>query len=203
MSKPGMSIPMSNEDQVRSTYAALSDDQLIKIATKEADDLTDLGYEILTEEISKRGLFGGDIALDDSPPDDDEIDYFIDILETLPCPGCGSRNSYLKSRVTREVISAVVFTTSNECLIIGCEECIEKWDRFNRRKTYLLGWWGFPGIIRTAQALSQNLRSAKSRNRESDSGFEHFVIENIGYLRAYKEDNQKLIKLLKAQNERR
>ena len=194
---------MSNEEQVRSTYAALSDDQLIKIATDEADDLTELGYDILTEELVKRGLFGGDIAFDSSPIDEEEIDYYINILETLPCPNCGENHSYLKARLTRSVVSMVIVTHSNESIIIGCDKCVVKWDRFNRAKTYLVGWWGILGIIKTLQALVSNIRASKVRDRESEGCLANFVVGNIGYLRAYRKDKEKLLNLLRRQNENR
>ena len=195
---------MEKAEKVRNTYASLTDDQLIQIANKEADDLTPLGYNILQEEINRRGLYVREKIFKHEIPDDVELDKFIDLIEGLSCPGCGSREKPLRSRITREVISMVVFTNSHECPIIGCEDCLKKWDRANRLKTALLGWWGLPyGIVKTYRALAKNRAADKAPQRENEDTFDQFIIENIGLLRAYQDDEEKLVQLLKRQNERR
>ena len=191
---------MSRQDKVRAKYAAFSDKLIIQIATEEAHELSDLGYQVLLEEISHRGLFEQNSALDNSFPSIDEIIFFIELIENLPCPGCGLNNSYLKTRVARKVAKA----NYQECTIIGCEDCITKWDRDIRAKTYKNGWRSFPsGIIKTISAFYYNKDAANSRFYENETTFRKFVLQNIGYLRAFQNDQGRLLEFLVGENAKR
>jgi hypothetical protein len=191
-------------EKVRATYASLSDFQLLKIANEEVDDLTDLGYQILQEELHKRNLYVREKIFQHEIPGENELDDFSDLIESLPCPGCGSSEKPLTGWITREVVSALVFTNSHECTIIGCEDCIEKWDRKNRRKTAIFGWWGLPwGISKTIKAINKNREADKDPQLESQKALDKFIVENIGYLRAFRHSKEKLLELLKVQNDRR
>ncbi len=61
-----------------------------------------------------------------------------------------------------------------------------------------LGWWGIPwGIIRTIQAINQNLKSKKTNDSiEPNDYLRNFVLTKVGQFETYRNDKEKLQRII-------
>lgn len=198
------SSPNSKAGILKAEYEKLSDDKLIFMATREYYDLKPMGLKVLKEEIKRREIFDEQDfqrTFSSISITQEEFDFYLELIESLPCPRCQSEDSYLKSRKIRWVISAILFSEIEEREMIGCAGCLKKWTIESYIKTLVLGWWAIPwGPINVAKALYRNYSSTQKQQLESQEGMELFIQDNIGHLRANKRDQNKLVFLLYRNN---
>ena len=198
------SSPNSKAESLKAEYAKLSDGKLIFMATSEHYDLEPMGLKALKEEIKERELFDEQDFQRTFSYDSiaqEELDFYVELIETLPCPRCGSEDSILKSRTIRWVLSAIFFSEIEEREMIGCKGCLKKWTITSHAKTLFLGWWHIPrGVINVGKVVYRSYLLSRMPERESQAGLENFIRNNIGHLRAYKGDRDKLVFLLYRHN---
>lgn len=190
---------------VQETYQRMSDDELIRIATQDAYDLTPEAMEVVKTEIQKRGLdqnITKGLEAQNKTYTIEEVDAYCDIVRNLSCPTCGNTTERLNVTMTGEVISVIFFTTYDKRIKIGCPHCLDKAHNSALLRSVLLGWWGIPwGIIRTLQAIVFNLRRKRTNHlQDHNDDLRSFAVNVIGELEAYKDNKEKLQQILARQN---
>jgi predicted nucleic-acid-binding Zn-ribbon protein len=190
---------------VQERYERMSDDELIRIATQDAYDLTPEAMEVVKAEIQKRGLdenISKGVEAQNKEYTIEEIDTYCDIVSNLSCPSCGNTSQRLNATMTGEVISFIFFTDYKKKIKIGCPPCLDKANNNALTKTAIFGWWGFPwGIIRTPQAITLNLESKRTNHlQEHNDYLRNFTLSIIGELEAYHNSKEKLQQIISRQN---
>ena len=190
-----------NLEFIRDNYQRMSDDELIRIATTDASGLTPEAQHIIQEEVAKRKLdtniLKGVEAQNKSYPIE-EIDKYCNIVQNLSCPICKTNSEKLNATMISEVLSAIVFSTKNKKLKVGCPSCLDKANNRALTKSILLGWWGIPwGIFWTIKAINDNLKSKKTNHLDTPNDYlRSFTISKIGQLETYKDDKQRLQQII-------
>jgi hypothetical protein len=182
---------------IRENYQRMPDNELIRVATQDAAGLTPEAQQIVKEEIQKRGLdpaILGGIEAQNKEYTVDHLDQYCAMIRGLECPRCGGSGALLNGTQTSEVVSFIILTQRTKKLKIACPDCLDKANNEALAKTAVLGWWGVPwGIIRTIQAIVQNLKSKKTNRVEGPNAYlRGFVLSRIGQLETYKGDKVKL-----------
>jgi len=190
---------------VQERYERMPDDELIRIATRDAYGLTPEATEVVKAEIQKRGLdenISKGVEAQNKEYTIEEIDTYCDLVSELNCPTCGSMTERLNATMTGEVMSFVFFTTYNKKVKVGCPQCLDKANNNALTKTAILGWWGFPwGIIRTPQAIALNIKSKRTNHLQDHNDYlRSFTLGVIGELETYKNNKEKLQQILARQN---
>jgi hypothetical protein len=190
---------------VQERYQRMSDDELIRIATRDAYGLTPEAMEVVKSEIQKRGLdenISKGVEAQNKDYTIEEIDAYCDIVSNLSCPSCGSMTERLNGTLTGEAMSFIFFTTYNKKIKVGCPLCLDKANNNAITKTAVLGWWGFPwGVIRTPLAIALNLKSKRTNHLpDHNSYLRSFALSVIGELETYKGNKEKLQQILVRQN---
>jgi len=195
---------MDIEDIARN-YERMPDHEIIRIATTDARGLRPEVFGIIENEIRKRNLdpdlLKGAIA-QNKEYTKDEIEYYSKLLQNLPCPICGNATSKLNGTLSYTVKSFILFTSYRADPSIGCPDCLDKKNNDAILSTALLGWWGLPwGLIKTPVYIYRNI-TAKKQNRVSHSNdtLLGFTLMNIGEIETYKDDKEKLKKIIKQRN---
>jgi hypothetical protein len=186
---------------VRENYQRMSDDELVRVATQDAAGLTAEAQEIVKDEIEKRGLdrnIINGVQAQNKAYTIEEIDQYCEIVRDLDCPSCGSSASKLNGTLISEVMSFIVFTQCTKKLKIACPDCLDKANSKALTKTVALGWWGIPwGIVRTVQAIEQNIKSKKTNHfAESNNFLKSFVLAKVGQFETYKDNPEKLQEII-------
>jgi mannose/fructose/N-acetylgalactosamine-specific phosphotransferase system component IIB len=125
----------------------MSDDELIRIATTDAAGLTHQTQEIIRDEVAKRKLDNNvlkGVEAQNKSYSVQEIDKYCDIIQSLNCPTCQTSNTRLNATMTSDVVSAIIFSTKNRKIKVGCGACLDKANNNALTKSILLGWWGIP-----------------------------------------------------------
>lgn len=192
-------------EELRKTFTAMSDDRLIKLATREAVGLRPEAVQIIEEEIIRRGISVGVTAGMHAQRKEytvEELNSFCGILRVLPCPDCGSAHMKLNAVLTGHCTSFLIMTHYERRLRIGCSECLLKALNNATIRSSLLGWWGFPwGIVRTIGALRLNHRMGKEAELPEATGtMLAFVHQHVGVIEANKDDTERLRQLIKDQS---
>lgn len=183
----------------------MTDDELIGIATQDANGLTPEAMEIVKAEIKKRRLDENivkGVEAQNKTYTIEEVDVYCDVVSKLSCPSCGNTADRLNATMTGEVMSFIFFTTYNKKIKVGCPNCLDKANNNALTKTALLGWWGIPwGIINTIQSIILNLKSKRTNHSYEHSDYlRSFTLSVVGELETYKSDNAKLQQIMKRQN---
>ena len=190
---------------VEETYQRMSDEDLIRIATREASGMTPEAMEVIKSEINKRGLNENIIEAvlaQNKEYTIEEIDHYCDMVRELSCPICGETENRLNATITGEVISFVFFTSHTRKIKVGCPNCLDKLNDNALTKTALLGWWGIPwGIIKTVQYIVLNIDNKRlNHSLEHNDSLRSFTINCIGELELYKDNKEKLQNIVAIQN---
>lgn len=193
-------------EYVQKTYERMTDDELIHVATQDAYGLTPEAMEVVKTEIKKRGLdenIAKGVEAQNKIHSIEEIDAYCDVLSKLSCPICGSATERLNGTMTGEVMSFVFFTWYKKKVKVGCPHCLDKANENALITTAVLGWWGFPwGLVRTPQAILLNIKSKRTNHAyEHNKYLRTFVLSIIGELETYKEDKERLSKIIARQND--
>jgi len=183
-------------------YSKKTDSEIIYIATENARGLRPGVLEIIENEIIKRNLNPN--ILDGAKAQNrqytlDEITEITQRIRSLPCPMCGNKTAKLNGTVMHTVKSFIVFSTFRKEPIIACPDCLDKKNQESIFSTALLGWWGFPsGFLKTPFYIYYNIK-AKKQNRisEPNETLLGFTLQNIGEIETYKEDTEKLKRIIK------
>jgi len=186
---------------IRETYQKISDEELIRISTKDATGLTPEAQEIIKEEIKKRNLnpnLAKGVEAQQKSYTISEINAYCAIIQKLPCPITGSTSEKLNATLTAEVMSFIIFTNYKKKIVIGSPDVLDKANTAALIKTAILGWWGIPwGIIRTFQAIGINLKNKKkNRFEEPNDLLRSFVLSKIGQIETYKDNKEKLLEII-------
>jgi hypothetical protein len=191
--------------QLLANYQQMKDEQLIRIAAKDAKGLTPEAIDIIKSEIRRRGLPENLVNAIDAQNKSyslQEIDSYCDLLSGLSCPSCGSAGERLNATMTGEVMSFVLMTHYSKKLKVACPSCLDSANNKALTTTAILGWWGIPwGIIRTIQYISLNVKNKRSNHEPTHNNFlRGFVVGNIGLIETYRNDRQKLREILVRHN---
>jgi len=186
---------------VKEYYQHLSDEEIIHIATKDAHGLTPEAREVVKEEIQKRGLnvnIAKGVEAQNKTYTVQELDNYCELIRKLDCPSCGATHAKLNGTMTSEVISFIILTHYSKKLKVACPDCLDKANNDALTKSAIIGWWGFPwGIIRTIQAIANNLKSKKTNRLETPNNYlRSFPLSKIGQLESYKDNKEKLQQII-------
>ncbi|HNI44035.1 MAG: hypothetical protein JNM36_03875 [Chitinophagales bacterium] len=188
-------------ENLRKNYQRYSDDEIVRIATKEAHLLSPEAVEVLQEEIAKRQLSPDllkGIAVQLKNVSEQELWDYCELLRSLPCPVCNANTNQLNATITATVTSFVITYYKKE-LLIACPTCLDKANKTALIKTLLLGWWGFPwGIIRTIQAVMLNSNMSRiAQHSQPNMLLKEFVLQQIGTIESNKDKPERLQSLIK------
>ena len=183
-------------------YSKKSDSELIEIATEKATGLRPGVMEIIENEIIKRNLnlnILEGVKAQNKEYSLEEITELSQILRSLPCPLCGSKTAKLNGTIMHTAKSFIVFSFFRKEPIIGCPNCLDQKNKEAITSSALLGWWGIPeGILKTPFYIYNNLQEKKqNRISEPNQTLLNFTLENIGQIETYKDDTEKLKKIIK------
>jgi hypothetical protein len=183
-------------------YSKKSDSELIEIATEKATGLRPGVMEIIENEIIKRNLnlnILEGVKAQNKEYSLEEIKELSQILRSLPCPLCGSKTAKLNGTIMHTAKSFIVFSFFRKEPIIGCPNCLDQKNKEAITSSALLGWWGIPaGILKTPFYIYNNLQEKKqNRISEPNQTLLSFTLENIGQIETYKDDTEKLKKIIK------
>jgi hypothetical protein len=187
---------------VRENYRRMSDDELIRLATLEAGNLTPEAQAVIKEEINRRNL-GSNIIKGVEAQHKSytlaDVDGYCELIRNLECPVCGSSSSKLNATTSMEVKSFIVFTHHRKETKVACPDCLNKQNNSALLKSVLLGWWGLPwGIVRTIQAINLNLESKKLNKAEEPNKYlRAFTLARIGKVEAFKDNKEELQEIIK------
>jgi hypothetical protein len=186
---------------VRETYRKMPDDELVRVATQDAAGLTPEAQEIVKEEVARRGLDKNivhGVRVQNKELTDAELNDYCLLASTLDCPNCGSSLIPLNGTMTSEVVSVILFTQCARKIKVACPDCLDKANTRALVKSVTLGWWGIPwGIVRTVQAIAQNLNCKKTnRSGEHNRYLKAFVSAKVGQFETYKDNREKLQEIL-------
>ncbi len=193
--------PQEDLQFVKQTYERMSDEELVRISTTDAQGFTPETQEIVKAEVQKRGL-GANIVdgmkAQNKPMSADDFDALGNLARGLDCPACGSSAQPLNATLTAEVQSYIFLTRYNKKLKVACPDCLDKASNKALLTTALLGWWGIPwGLIRTPVALYRNFKSKQSnRLEETNNYLRAFVLARVGLFEAYKHNKEKLQQII-------
>jgi hypothetical protein len=187
---------------IAKNYSKKTDSELIHIATQKASGLRPGVIEIIEDELKKRNLnlnILDGVKAQNKEYSIEEITELSKKLRDLPCPLCGNKTSKLNGTVMHTVKSFVLFSTFRQEPIIGCPDCLDKKNQESITSTAILGWWGFPsGLLKTPLYIYNNIKSKKqNRILEPNETLLSFTLENIGQIESYKDDVEKLKKIIK------
>ena len=187
-------------NSIKNYYSGISDEKLIHHATHDIQGLTPEAQIVIKEEINKRGLNelleGSKIDL--TKLSQDEFQVYVDIIRNLQCPNCKSKDEKLNAILVSKVISAIFFTNSEEEIKIACPECLNKYLEKADASTAAKGFFALPwGIVKSTQALSSNDNMRKLLSKNDPTQFlRGFVYQNIRYIESFKNNKEKLYKLI-------
>jgi hypothetical protein len=189
---------------IRENYQRMPDVELIRTATEDSVGLTPEAQQIVKEEIQKRGLDKAiirGVEAQNKSHTVEEIYEYCEVVRELDCPVCRSSGAPLNGTITSEVMSFIIFTQRTKKIKIACPDCLDKANNTALIKTAVLGWWGIPwGIIRSVQAIAQNIRNKRTNRLGKPNEFlRGFVLARIGQLETYKEDRAKLQEILSSE----
>lgn len=183
-------------------YSKKTDSEIIYIATENAKGLRPGVLEIIENEIKKRNLNPN--ILEGAKAQNREyklaeITELSQKIRSLPCPICGNKTAKLNGTVMHTVKSFILFSSFRKEPVIACPDCLDKKNQESIISTAVFGWWGFPsGFLKTPFYIYYNVK-AKKQNRisESNQTLLSFTLHNIGEIETYKEDTEKLKRIIK------
>jgi hypothetical protein len=161
-------------EELRETYAKLSNNKLIQIATQESGSLRPEALDILKEELHKRKLsdeYMTAVDIQQVVLTEEKKQFYYALIQTLPCPMCGSTSKQLNMALVSRVYSFIILTSYIKKPIIGCEDCLHS--KLNNA---------------TTSTLLHPL-------------FEEFITKNIGLIEIYKNEPLKLRQLIRSVND--
>jgi hypothetical protein len=183
-------------------YSKKSDSELIEIATEKAKGLRPGVFEIIENEIIKRKLnlnILKGVKAQNNEYSLKKIKELSQILRNLSCPLCGNKTAKLNGTIMHTAKSFLFFSFFRKESIIGCPNCLDQKNKEAITSCALLGWWGIPeGILKTPFYIYYNLQEKKqNRISEPNQTLLNFISENIGQIETYKNDVEKLKKIIK------
>lgn len=186
---------------VRENYQRMSDEELIRIATQDAVGLTPEAQEVVSEEITRRNLDTNiikGVQAQNKEYTIEEIDKYCTLVRNLTCPSCQTNSKMLNGTLVSEVMSFIFFTQYKKQIKVACPSCLDKANNNALFLTSLVGWWGIPwGIIKTIQAIGNNLKSKRTNHIDSPNDYlRSFVLSKIGQFETYKNDKEKLQQII-------
>lgn len=189
-------------EELRKNYKAFSDEELIRLATKEVAGLRPEAIQIMIDEIQRRGLptdLYNSIEAQFKPLTQKEIHEYCELIQNQACPVCGSTIHKLNAILIGNVLSFVFFTRYEKQLLIACPICMNRALKAATIKTLVLGWWGIPfGIFRTIQALNLNSKVTKQIWIDEPTEFlKSFVAQKVGIIEANKNNFNGLQSIIK------
>lgn len=188
-------------EDIAKHYEKMSDNQFINLITTRGSGLRLEVYDLIKKEIKKRNLnpkLFDSIEVQNKEFSSEEIEYYAELLRNLPCTECGSTHQKLNGTIIYTVKSFILFSINNTECFIACPQCLNKKNNKAMLSTSLLGWWGFPsGFFKTPVYIYRNYK-VKKENKWNipNNALLSFTLENIGKIEAYKDNKEKLIKII-------
>jgi len=186
---------------VQDYYRRLSDQEFIKIVTKELSGLTLEAIDVVKSEISRRNLNPNIANGVDAQHRDytiEDIDSYCNLLQNLPNTKGDSVSERLNAIRVVEVASFILFTNRRESIVVGNSESMNAAVNLALLKCTLFGWWGIPwGPIQTIQGIRLNLKNKNLIGSvKPTKALREFVMQNIGEIVTYKNDPAKLKEII-------
>lgn len=191
-------------DDIEKHYERMSDDEIIRITTKDGRGLRPEVFGIIKKEIKKRNLnpdlLNGAIA-QNKDYSIFELEQYANILRKLPCPICGKTKEQLNGTIAHTVKGFLFFAVSNTKTSIACPECLDNTNDNAVLSTFFLGWWDLPwGFIKTPVYIYRNIKAKKQNWLYSPNNtLLAFTEVNIGAIEIYKNDKEKLSEIINTQ----
>jgi hypothetical protein len=144
---------------VKKYYSELSDNEIKRIAKSDAKGMVPEAIEILKNEIIRRKInpllieeiIEQNISYPLQPTDKAEVKYsekelneYVAILRTLPCPLCNSSEKKLNAIYLYAVKSPIIYIKCSVELLIACADCMNKKNIKSILLTIGLGFLGVP-----------------------------------------------------------
>lgn len=187
--------------QIQKNYELKEDFEIERIATSNSKGLRPEVYEIIENEIKKRNLnpnlLNGVIS-QNRVYSLDELKLYSDYLRNLSCPKCKNKTQKLNGTISYTIKSFILITSKETKTSIACPSCLIKKNNEAILICVLLGWWSIPlGLLQTPYYIFKNFNSKKqTKSKEPNFALLNFVNNNIGYIESYKDDIDKLIKII-------
>jgi hypothetical protein len=186
-------------EYVKKIYRNLSDAELVRIASTNAQGLTIEAQKVIKDELLFRNLATGLISAVEAQNEtisETEINEFCELFRDLVCPVC-SNVSRINAVKTSTTMSFIIFTSQRNKIIFGCPGCLKKANDTAFVTTLLLGWWGFPhGIIKSIQSITIYGKSTKAVCKDEHSDcLKAIILNNIGLVKMFKDQPDKLMKI--------
>ncbi len=193
-----------NIKDIEKNYERMSDDELVRIATRNARGLRPEVFGIIENEIKKRNLSPDllqGVTAQNKEYSIEEIETYSELLRNVPCPACGKSTERLNGTILYTVKSFVILTTSQKEIFVACPDCLNKQNNKAMLSTALLGFWGIPwGLFKSLVYIYRNYK-AKQANRQdtSSDALLSFTLSNIGAIATYQNNPKQLQEFLKTQ----
>ncbi|GAB5536457.1 MAG: hypothetical protein Rubg2KO_27060 [Rubricoccaceae bacterium] len=176
-------------EQLVQRYRQMPDEQLLQIATSEADGLTPEALSVLHAELDRRGAAPALHRVVDAQTRElsrHDVNRLVASVQKQTCPECDRDDRPLNGGVIAVAKSFILFTVYDQETIIACPDCLAVRAKRSAWITAILGWWGFPfGPIQTVKALRHNRRTIRQRERDSPSDALHaFATQHPGVVTA-------------------
>ena len=186
---------------VKENYRRLSDQELIRAATQNANGLTPEALAFIKEEIERRNLgthVANAVDAQNRQFTIGEIDEYCNLMRGLPCPSCGRNEQLLNATLLHNVVSFLIVTTYSKKIKIACPPCLDKANISSTVNSSIFGWWGFPwGIVRTIQAISGNIKSRNTHYSDDPNPyFRAYTLGKIGQIGACRHQPESLQRII-------
>jgi hypothetical protein len=175
---------LSDLEQIRRTYANMSDAELLRLAVHEADGLLPEAVTILAQELQTRGAapeFYEAISGQRAPKTPVCVEELLSAVRAAACPSCARTSAPLNAYQVTEVRSYLLFCSIKRELAVGCPDCIRAMAWAANRTTLIYGWWSFPGPMHCLLAFRRNRRALHAdTERLPTPELQNFVAQKPG-----------------------
>ena len=191
----------SNLDLIRGNYARQSDQELIRIISQEAHDLTGDAVQIIKEELARRNLdpqLGNVVAAQNRDYSTLQLDELARIFENVICPKCHKATKPLTAAMISQTMSFLISMQQSNRIHIACPDCLKSECISSSATTLLLGWWSFPwGPVRSVESLANNFKAYAAVKVPGPNDFiREFIHDNLGLIEHYKNDKESIRKII-------
>ena len=188
-------------DEIRERYAHMDEAELKDMALYQMTDLTQVGKQVLRDELVKRGLMqklenilryqSGEIQEKDLIP-------VLEKVRTSACPLCGKRDFPLNIYQVRFVKFKLVHTTHDTRPVLACLNCLEAIGNREQGDS-LMGFasMNLLAIALTITAVAKNAKAAKAKEDPRPTALMiQFVLSRYGQFRDMMDQGKDLMPIL-------
>lgn len=192
-------------DDIKEHYSKMSDIKLEKIAKYDFMSFRLEVREIILEEINKRDLSDSvfrSVEAQEIIISTEDVDLYIDNVQSAPCPFCDSSDKSLVAATIRRARAFVIFSSYDDCVIVGCASCVNKKRTDALIKNALFGIWSVKGLIfHFPAAAFGHISDEYLTQVKKDELLRGFVVKHIGEIVVHSDDRKELAEFMRDQNQ--